>query len=134
MDDCEHEPPSLDQFAAMAEQALAAIPPALAAHVDNVSFVIQDWPDDETLQGLGIRNRLRLLGLYRGTPLNRRSVWQIARFPDRIFLYRQPIIDSATRTGTDLAHLVRHVLIHEIAHHFGYSDEDIAALETRPDW
>jgi len=133
MDDRERQPPSLDQLAAMAEQALATIPPCLAAHMDNVSFVIEDWPDDETLRGLGIRNRLRLLGLYRGTPLNRRSVWQIARFPDRIFLYRQPIIDSARRTDTDLAHLVRHVLIHEIAHHFGYSDEDIAALEARPD-
>lgn len=133
MDDREHEPPSLDQLAAMAERALATIPPPLAAHIDNVSFVIQDWPEEETLRGLGIGNRFRLLGLYRGTPLNKRSVWQIARFPDRIFLYRQPIIDHARRTGTDLAHLVRHVLIHEIAHHFGYSDEDIAALEARPD-
>jgi predicted Zn-dependent protease with MMP-like domain len=132
MDDRELDP-TLDQLAAMAEQALATIPPALAAHIDNVSFVIQDWPEDETLQRLGIRNRLRLLGLYRGTPLTERSVWQITRFPDRIFLYRQPIIEYARRTGTDLAHLVRHVLIHEIAHHFGYSDEDIAALEAKPD-
>ena len=133
MNDREHEPPSLDQLAAMAEQALATIPPPLAAHMDNVSFVIQDWPEDETLQRLGIRNRLRLLGLYSGTPLIKRSVWQVTRFPDRIFLYRQPIIDHARRTGTDPARLVRHVLIHEIAHHFGYSDADIAALEARPD-
>jgi predicted Zn-dependent protease with MMP-like domain len=133
MNDREHEPPSLDQLAAMAERALATIPPTLAAHMDNVSFVIQDWPEDETLQRLGIRSRLRLLGLYSGTPLIKRSVWQIARFPDRIFLYRQPIVEYARQTGTDLGHLVRHVLIHEIAHHFGYSDEDIAALEAKPD-
>ena len=57
MSDREHEPPSLDQLAAMAERALATIPPTLAAHMDNVSFVIQDWPEDETLQRLGIRNR-----------------------------------------------------------------------------
>jgi predicted Zn-dependent protease with MMP-like domain len=133
MDDNE-EQPSLDQLVAMAERALATIPPTLAAHMDNVSFVVQDWPEDETLQGLGIRNRLRLLGLYRGTPLNKRSVWQIARFPDRIFLYRQPIIHYATRTGIDLAQVVRHVLIHEIAHHFGYSDADIAAIEQQPDY
>jgi acetylglutamate kinase len=133
MTDPEHDPPTLDQLAAMAEQALATIPPPLAAHIDNVSFVIQDWPEDETLQRLGIGSRLRLLGLYRGTPLTERSVWQIARFPDRIFLYRQPIIEYARRTGTDLARLVRHVLIHEIAHHFGYSDADIAAREATPD-
>jgi predicted Zn-dependent protease with MMP-like domain len=133
MNDNEHQQPSLDQLVAMAEQALATIPPTLAAHIDNVSFVVQDWPEDETLQRLGIPNRLRLLGLYRGTPLNKRSVWQIARFPDRIFLYRQPIIDYARRTGLDLAQVVRHVLIHEIAHYFGYSDADIAELEARPD-
>lgn len=127
------EPPSLDQLASIAERALATIPPSLAAHMDNVSFVVQDWPEDETLQRLGIRNRLRLLGLYSGTPLTQRSVWQIARFPDRVFLYRQPIIEHASRTGTDLVHLVRHVLIHEIAHHFGYNDADIAALEAKPD-
>jgi predicted Zn-dependent protease with MMP-like domain len=133
MNDREHEPPSLDQLVTMAEQALAAIPPTLSAHIDNVSFVVQDWPEDETLRRLGVHSRLGLLGLYRGTPLTERSVWQIARFPDRIFLYRQPIMEYAKRTGTDLGHLVRHVLIHEIAHHFGYSDADIAALEAKPD-
>jgi predicted Zn-dependent protease with MMP-like domain len=133
MNDREHEPPSLDQLATMAERALATIPSSLAAHIDNVGFVVQDWPEDETLRRLRIRSRSGLLGLYRGTPLTERSVWQIARFPDRIFLYRQPIIEHARRTGTDLGHLVRHVLIHEIAHHFGYNDADIAALEARPD-
>lgn len=117
----------------MAERALATVPPGLATRMDNVSFVVQDWPEHETLQRLGIRSRLELLGLYRGTPLIARSVWQVLRFPDRIFLYRQPILEHARRTGTDLADLVRHVLIHEIAHHFGYSDADIAALEARPD-
>jgi predicted Zn-dependent protease with MMP-like domain len=133
MDHREHESPSLDDLAAMAERALATIPPMLATQMDNVLFVVQDWPEDETLQRLGVRSRLGLLGLYRGTPLIARSVLQVSRLPDRIFLYRQPIIDHARRTGTDLARLVRHVLIHEIAHHFGYSDADIAALEARPD-
>jgi predicted Zn-dependent protease with MMP-like domain len=133
MDHREHESPGLDELAAMAERALATIPPTLATQMDNVSFVVQDWPEDETLQRLGVRSRLGLLGLYRGTPLIARSVLQVSRFPDRIFLYRQPIIDHARRTDTDLARLVRHVLIHEIAHHFGYSDADIAALEARPD-
>lgn len=133
MDDRQHVSPSLDEIATMAERALATIPPPLATKMENVSFVVQDWPEDETLQKLGISSRLRLLGLYRGTPLIARSVWQVSRFPDRIFLYRQPIIAHARRTGTDLAHVVRHVLLHEIAHHFGYSDADIAAVEERPD-
>jgi predicted Zn-dependent protease with MMP-like domain len=129
----QHEMPSLDDLAAMAERALATIPPMLATRIGNVRFLVQDWPEDETLRRLGIRSRLGLLGLYRGTPLIARSVMQVSRFPDHIFLYRQPIIDHARRTGIDLARLVRHVLIHEIAHHFGYSDADIAALEARPD-
>ena len=133
MDHREHESPSLDDLAAMAERALATIPPMLATRMGNVRFLVQDWPEDETLRSLGIRSRRGLLGLYRGTPLIARSVMQVSRFPDHIFLYRQPIIDHARRTGTDLAHLVRHVLIHEIAHHFGYSDADMAALEARPD-
>jgi predicted Zn-dependent protease with MMP-like domain len=133
MDHREHESPGLDELTAMAERVLATIPPMLAVQMDNVSFVVQDWPEDETLQRLGIRSRLGLLGLYRGTPLIARSFLQVSRFPDRIFLYRQPIIDHARRTGIDLARLVRHVLIHEIAHHFGYSDADIAALEAKPD-
>ena len=133
MEHREHESPSLDDLAAMAERALATIPPMLAMRIGNVRFLVQDWPEDETLQRLGIRRRLGLLGLYRGTPLIVRSVMQVSQFPDHIFLYRQPIIDHARRTGIDLPRLVRHVLIHEIAHHFGYSDADIAALEARPD-
>ena len=133
MDHRELESPSLDDLASMAERALATIPPTLATQIDNIAFLVQDRPEDETLQRLGIRSRLGLLGLYRGTPLIARSVLQVSRFPDRIFLYRQPIIDHANRTGTDLARLVRHVLIHEIAHHLGYSDADIATLEARPD-
>jgi len=133
MDHREHESPSLDDLAAMAERALATIPPMLATRMGNVRFLVQDWPEDETLRNLGIRSRRGLLVLYRGTPLIARSVMQVSRFPDHIFLYRQPIIEHARRTGTDLARLVRHVLIHEIAHHFGYSDADIAELEARPD-
>ena len=133
MDDPQYMSPSLDEIVTMAEQGLATIPQPLATKMENVSFVVQDWPEDETLRKLGIPSRLGLLGLYRGTPLIARSVWQVSRFPDRIFLYRQPIIAHARRTGSDLAHVVRHVLIHEIAHHFGYSDADIAAVEKSSD-
>jgi len=133
MDDRGHEAPSLEQIATMAEQALATVPLPFSAHMDNVSFVVEEWPEQETLRRLGIRSPLGLLGLYRGAPLIGRSVMDVSRFPDRIFLYRQALIHYANRTGTDLAALVRHVLVHEIAHHFGYSDADIAAAEQGRD-
>ncbi len=70
-----------------------------------------------------------LTGLYRGTPLHRRSFDEIARAPDLIFLYRQPILLEWIETDEDLFRLVRNVLIHEVAHHFGFSDAEIEALE-----
>jgi predicted Zn-dependent protease with MMP-like domain len=123
-------PPDAEAIVMLAEQALAAIPPRLAQHVEGVGIVVEDMPDDETLQELGIDSAWDLTGLYRGTPLGRRSVDDVARQPDLIFLYRQPILLEWIETGVDLARLVRNVLIHEIAHHFGFSDEEIAALEA----
>jgi predicted Zn-dependent protease with MMP-like domain len=87
-------------------------------------------PDDETLRDLGIESPWDLTGLYTGTPLTQRSVDDIARPPDLIFLYRQPILLEWVETDEDLYRLVRNVLVHEIAHHFGFSDEDIEALEA----
>jgi len=75
-----------------AERALAAIPSKLAAHVSGVGIAVEDMPDDETLEELGIDSAWELTGLYRGTPLTRRSVDDVARQPDLIFLYREPIL------------------------------------------
>ena len=86
-------------------------------------------PDDETLDDLEIESAWDLTGLYRGTPLTERSVSDIARQPDLIFLYRQPILLEWIETDVDLERLVRNVLVHEVAHHFGFSDAEIAALE-----
>ena len=122
-------PPSGDDIADLAERALAAIPSKLAAHVSGVGIAVEDMPDDETLEELGIDSAWELTGLYRGTPLTRRSVDDVARQPDLIFLYREPILLEWIETGEDLYHLVRSVLVHEIAHHFGFSDADIEAIE-----
>ncbi len=122
-------PPSIDDLADMAERALAAIPPRLARHIAGTGITVEELPDDETLDELGIESEWDLTGLYRGTPLTQRSVDDIARQPDLIFLYRQPILLEWVETGVDLFHLVRNVVVHEIAHHFGFSDADIAALE-----
>jgi predicted Zn-dependent protease with MMP-like domain len=122
-------PPSLDDIADLAERALAAIPARLARHIAGTGITVEELPDDETLDELGIESPLDLTGLYRGTPLTERSVSDVARQPDLIFLYREPILLEWVQTGEDLFRLVRNVIVHEIAHHFGFSDADIAALE-----
>ena len=122
-------PPSLDDVAEMAEQALAAIPPRLARHIAGTGISVEEMPDDETLDELGIESAWDLTGLYRGTPLTQRSVADIAREPDLIVLYRQPILLEWVETGEDLFRLVRNVVVHEVAHHFGFSDAEIEALE-----
>jgi acetylglutamate kinase len=126
-------PPSVDDIVALADRALAAIPPGLRRHVHNVSIAVEEMPDDDTLDELGIESEWDLSGFYRGTPLHRRSVHDIARGPDLIFLYRQPILLEWIETDVDLYRLVRNVLVHEIAHHFGFSDAEIDALEQQMD-
>jgi len=126
-------PPSADDIAELAERALAAIPERLMQHVRGVGISVEEMPDDETLDDLGIGSAWDLTGLYRGTPLTERSVSDVARQPDLIFLYRQPILLEWIETGEDLFRLVRNVVVHEIAHHFGFSDPDIDALEREMD-
>lgn len=123
-------PPSVDDIAALAERALAEIPPKLARHIAGVGIAVEDVADDTTLAELGIESAWDLTGLYRGTPLPLRSVDDIARQPDLIFLYREPILLEWIEDGEDLYRLVRNVVIHEVAHHFGFTDAQIAALEA----
>ncbi len=122
-------PPSLDDIARMAERAMTTIPPGLAHHVHNIAIAVHDRADPDTLDALGIESVWELTGLYHGTPLTERSVMDVARQPEMIFLYREPILLEWIETGEDLYRLVRSVVIHEVAHHFGFSDADIAAIE-----
>lgn len=126
-------PPTADDIADLAERALAAIPARLAQHVKNVGITVEDMPDDETLDDLGIESAWELTGLYRGIPLTERSLADVAPQPDLIFLYRQPILLEWIETEETLFRLVRNVLVHEIAHHFGFSDADIDAIEQEMD-
>ena len=122
-------PPTAEEIAELADRALAAIPPRLARHVEGVGIAVEDMADDETLDEMEIESGWDLTGLYRGTPLIRRSMDDVARQPDLIFLYREPILLEWIETGEDLYRLVRNVLVHEVAHHFGFSDAEIEALE-----
>jgi acetylglutamate kinase len=122
-------PPSAEDLAGMAEAALAAIPEPLREAVRGTLILVEDLPDDETLEALGMEHPWELTGLYRGTPLTEKSVLDAPLEPDTILLYREPILVEWVESGEDLFRLVRNVLIHEIAHHFGYSEEGIARLE-----
>ena len=122
-------PPAPEDIADLADRALAAIPDVLRRQVRGVSILVEEVADDETLGELGIENAWELTGLYRGVPLGHKDAGGTAHAPDLVVLYREPILLEWIETGEDLFRLVRNVLIHEIAHHFGFSDADIAALE-----
>ncbi len=125
-------PPAPEDIADLADRALAAMPDTLRRRVRGVSILVEEVADDETLGELGIENAWELTGLYRGVPLGQKDAGSTPQAPDLIVLYREPILLEWIETGEDLFRLVRNVLIHEIAHHFGFSDADIAALEA--DW
>jgi len=122
-------PPGPEDIIGLAERALAAIPAPLATHVRGIGIIVEDMPDDDLLDEMEIESPWDLTGLYRGRPMTQRGVGDIVTEPDMIFLYRQPILLEWVESGEDLYRLVRNVLIHEIAHHFGFSDADIEALE-----
>jgi predicted Zn-dependent protease with MMP-like domain len=126
-------PPSADDIVELAEKALEELPPQLAEHVRDVGISVEEIADDKTLDALGIRSGWDLTGLYSGIPLTERSLSDVAPQPDLIFLYRQPILREWVETGEDLFRLVRNVLVHEVAHHFGFSDDDIEAIEQELD-
>lgn len=133
MADIRDNAPTIDDIAAMAEQVLAELPAQFRGKLHGVGIMVEDRADPVVLRRLGLRSPWQLLGLYSGVPLPHHSVWDVARFPERILLYREPILLQWQRSNTDLLGLVRHVLIHEIAHHFGFSDEEIHLVEQGPD-
>ena len=126
--------PSLDQIAALAEAAFAALPGRFRRQAGDIVFRVDDFPSEEVLDEFGIEDPFQLTGLYQGVDLGRRSVLDPSPEPARVFLYRRPILDEwAERGDVSLAELVAHVLVHEIGHHFGLSDDDIEAIEAEVD-
>jgi predicted Zn-dependent protease with MMP-like domain len=123
--------PSLDDLAALAEAAFAALPEEFRRMTGEVVFRVDDFPSDEVLVELGIEDPFDLTGLYQGVDLTHRSLFDPAPQPSMIFLYRRPLLDEWADHGeVTLEELVAHVLVHEIGHHFGLSDADIDAIEA----
>lgn len=123
-------PPSLADIEALASQAIKTIPEVLRRHVGNVVIRVDEFPDEDTEREMGLETPFDLLGLYRGIDLTHKSFADVDPSPDIVFLYRRPLLDYWCETGENLAHVVRHVVIHEIGHHFGFSDEDMEAIEA----
>jgi predicted Zn-dependent protease with MMP-like domain len=125
----EHLPPSLADLEEEAQRALDTLPRRLKKHLGPIVILVEEFPDEETEEAMGLDSPFDILGLYRGVALPHKSISDARPSLDMVFLYRRPILDYWCETGEDLKRVVRHVLIHEIGHHFGFSDEDMARIE-----
>jgi predicted Zn-dependent protease with MMP-like domain len=121
--------PSAADIEAIARASLERLPEPFASHLKDVVLQVEDLADDATLADMGIDDPFELTGLYHGLPIGQKSVEQSGTLPDRIFLYRRAILDEWAAEGETLEHLVHHILVHEVGHHFGLSDEDMHRLE-----
>jgi predicted Zn-dependent protease with MMP-like domain len=127
-------PPLADDLAAIGEAVLRELPEPFRDLVGSVPVRVQDFADDETLASLGLEDAFDLLGLYHGVPIGEQFGRDVAHDVDMIFLYRRPILDFwCAEEEMTLEHIVRHVLIHEIGHHFGLSDADMERIEEEAD-
>jgi predicted Zn-dependent protease with MMP-like domain len=122
-------PPTAEEIEAIARAALTALPEPFAGHLSSIVLQVDELAEDEVLLSLGIEHPLDLTGLYEGIPIGERGTDTSGTLPDRIRLFRRAILDEWIEEGESLDHLVRHILIHEVGHHFGLSDADMHALE-----
>jgi predicted Zn-dependent protease with MMP-like domain len=122
--------PSLDHIERLARASFEELPAEFRSLVDDIAFVVEDLPDEETMKDLGLDSEFELLGLFHGADLAARRSNRGRAEPTMIVLYRRPILDYWAEHKESLRAIVRHVLIHEIGHHFGLSDEDMEAIEA----
>ena len=121
--------PDTATFDRLAHAAIERLPKLFREHLEGVVVRVEEFADAETLAAVGIDDRWELTGLYHGQPLGEQSIWTSGELPPVISLYRQPLLDEWRATGVTLEDLVTHVIVHEVGHHFGLSDDDMAAIE-----
>lgn len=127
------EPPGMPDAALieqLARKAVANLPPMFRDHLADVVFRVDEFADAETLRLMGIGNPWELTGLYHGHPMGEQSIWSSGELPSVISLFRRPLLREWAETGVGLEELVTHVIVHEVGHHFGLSDEDMEAIEN----
>jgi len=122
--------PSLDEMEVMAHQMFERLPKHFRDLCDGLVIRVEDFPDDDVLDEMAAESEFDLLGLFRGVGLPFRSVSDPQPMPNMIWLYRRPILDYWAEHDETLGAIVRHVLVHEIGHHFGLSDADMEAIEA----
>lgn len=122
-------PPSLADIESIARTTMAELPAAFRVELADVAVHVVDFPDAETLEDMQAEDEFSLLGLYSGHGLDRKTTHHAPQSINTIHLYRRPLLDYWCETGEDLDHVVRHVIIHEIGHHLGFSDDDMDAIE-----
>lgn len=120
---------SREVFRLLVEQAIRTLPPRFLERLENVDVVVEDQPSEEDLQAAGVEPPNILLGLYSGVPLAERGSWYGNVLPDRIILYQRPI-QALCRDRRELKRQIREVLMHEIGHHFGFTDEELEEIEA----
>jgi predicted Zn-dependent protease with MMP-like domain len=121
--------PSAAEIEAIARATLDRLPSPFAESLGDVVLLIEEVASPDTARSLGLNHPMQLSGLYQGVPLNQQSVLQSGMLPERITLYRRPILAEWQSSGVSLEQLVSHIVIHEVGHHFGFSDDDMHALE-----
>lgn len=121
--------PSLADIDALARLAISRLPDVFRQHLGDVVLRVEDFPDADVCRDMALTSEFDILGLYAGHAVGR-SVDVSGSLPDTIYLYRRPILDVWSESGESLEHLVTHVLVHEVGHHFGLSDEDIDRIEA----
>lgn len=121
--------PTLEDFEAMAADAWGKLPADFRQMCGDLVIRVEDFATDEVLDELGIETPFDLMGLYQGVSLDQKSVTDTAREPDMVFLYRRAMLDYWAEGDETLGDLVTHVLVHEIGHHFGFSDADMEEIE-----
>ena len=122
--------PSLDEIEALAAAAFRRLPQRFRQLCGNLVIRVEDFPADDVIEEMGLESEFDLLGLFHGVGLPFQSETAPVKMPNLIWLYRRPILDYWAEHDETLGKIVTHVLLHEIGHHFGFSDEDIAAIEA----
>ena len=122
--------PTIADIKVLAQRAFEDIPENLRAAAGDIVFNVVDFPDDETMTAMELETPIDILGLYHGVDLLHKSNLDVSPEVDQVFLYRRPLLDYWRETGEPMDRLVRHVVIHEIGHHFGFSDGGMDALEA----
>jgi predicted Zn-dependent protease with MMP-like domain len=122
--------PDLAAFEELAQAAWGRLPETFRAPAGDLLIRVDDFATDEVLDALGIDDAFDLLGLYHGVSLDKKSLLDVPQQPDMVFLYRRPLLDEWANSDVTLGEVVTHVLVHEVGHHFGFSDADMERIEA----